>query len=134
MPFCTKCGFEYRTGIVRCPECSVPLVESRQRAEEQGPRTWPVPVPDEKMVVLREGIEPAEAEVMREVLEREGISASVRTSDPAAAYLARIIRPATRGGCTLMVAANQSERANRVLADAQSGTVEWPEGMEPEED
>ncbi len=128
MAYCPKCRSEYRRGIAQCRECGAPLVESLPPEREP----WQ-PSPETEGVALCRGVEPGEAEIIREVLEREGIDCVVRTHGPITARLVQLVDGATHDACTIIVARNRLEEAKRALAEARSARVEWPEGMEPEE-
>ncbi len=127
MPYCPKCRSEYRPGVARCGECGVPLVESLPPE----PEPWH-PTPETELVVLCRGIEPGEAEVMREVLAQAGIACSVRTFGPITGDLATVTDGVTHDWCTILVTRNRLQEAQRALEEARSARVEWPEGMEPE--
>ncbi len=128
MPYCPKCRSEYRSGVTRCWKCGEALVESLPHE----PRRWQ-PSPGTEEAVLCRGVEPGEAEVIREVLEREGIPCVASTFGPLTGRLAHIADGVTHDWCTILVARNRLEEAQRVLAEARSARVEWPAGMEPEE-
>jgi hypothetical protein len=126
MPFCPKCKSEYRPGVARCRDCGAALVEALP------PEPWQ-PTPETELAVLCRGVEPGEAEVMREVLAQAGIACSVRTFGPITGDLARVADGVTHDACTILVTRNRLKEAERVLEEARSARVEWPEGMEPSE-
>ncbi len=69
MPFCPECRTEYRRGIERCKDCDVGLVES---IDAKGTRV------DAPLVVLATFPNVAEARLVLELLEHNGIQAVLR--------------------------------------------------------
>jgi hypothetical protein len=67
------------------------------------------------------------------VLAQAGIACSVRTFGPITGDLARVADGVTHDACAILVTRNRLEEATRVLEEARSAQVEWPEGMEPAE-
>lgn len=78
MLFCPNCRTEYRQEFTRCSDCGAALVAELP--------AWPEmeqPVPELQLVKLTEFLTPTEAEMVKELLEEEGIPALVRgQSDP----------------------------------------------------
>lgn len=69
MPFCPQCRSEYKPGITRCDECNQELVETL--TEENMVHDTSAA----KMVELRSFANTAEAEMVQEVLEQNGVRA-----------------------------------------------------------
>lgn len=77
MPFCPRCRTEYRPGYTQCSDCGDWLVAVLPEA--------PVPEPDEeagqetlRLVKLAEFLTPVESEMLRELLQQNGIEVVVR--------------------------------------------------------
>jgi len=66
MPFCPECKFEYRTGIVRCPDCGTELVAALP--SESAP-----PASREREVLLCTVQGEIHAKLLRDRLQLEGI-------------------------------------------------------------
>lgn len=72
MAFCPDCEAEYRAGISRCPDCDVDLVERLT------PDTIVHDKSDRPFISFRSFNNSAEAEMVFELLERNGIRAFVK--------------------------------------------------------
>lgn len=112
MPFCPMCRSEYREGYTRCSDCDVDLVAA-----------LPVAAPDESagtpvnLVELAAFATDAEAEMFREILEKEGI-ASVLHGD---------FYPIVGGGgpsVSLLVDESDLTKAGKLLEDCFPDEVE----------
>ncbi|MEK6321786.1 MAG: DUF2007 domain-containing protein [Acidobacteriota bacterium] len=75
MAFCPNCEAEYRAEITVCPDCNVELVP------ELTPETKVHDTSDGEPVQLRSFSNSAEAEMVRETLEQNGIRAFVEGGD-----------------------------------------------------
>ena len=68
MPFCPGCKFEYRTGIVRCPDCGRELIAALPLPSESAP-----PTSREREVLLCTVRGDIHAKLLRDRLQLEGI-------------------------------------------------------------
>ena len=75
MAFCPNCEAEYKTGITVCPDCDIDLV-AKLTAENKVHDTS-----DGEPVQLQSFKTGAEAEMVRELLERNGIRSFVQGGD-----------------------------------------------------
>ena len=100
MPWCPKCGYEYKEGYTRCADCNVELVESLEKADKDEKENADAFLPDE----TAEGYENSEYEntvnkdmfletedyqdIISELKEAEKVSAKpfVKASDRAEEY------------------------------------------------
>ena len=129
MSYCPNCNFEYRAGITRCPDCGEALLDGTPPPPEQAP----LPSPDTESVRLCTVPDPSEAEIVTAALFEAGIPALVRRHGPLTGELATIADGATHDYAIILVPKNRFGEAKTVLAELQSGPVQWPEGMEPDE-
>lgn len=102
--FCPKCGYEYRAGITRCPDCDVELVERP-------------PVPPEnadveyvEYVELLETYNPADIALIKSILDGEGITYYFHGEH--FMYVRPLAEPAR-----LMVDTEEADRAEELLED-----------------
>jgi len=128
MPYCPKCRFEYRAGMTRCPECGQELVPGSPAASH--PQQ---PPPGTELVLLCPAADPTEAEIIRSALAEAGIPAAVRRHGPLTGELAAVADGATHDYALIFVTRNRLVEARQLLVALQTAPVEWPEGMEPEE-
>ncbi len=70
MPYCPTCRTEYQSGIKRCLDCGVELVDLPPAEDEQAPDTG--------LVLLAVFPNAAEARLIQELLENNGIEAVLR--------------------------------------------------------
>src|ERR1043165_2244389 len=75
MAFCPNCEAEYKTGITVCPDCNVNLVEKLTPENKVHDTSDGEPVP---LQSFKTG---AEAEMVRELLEQNGIRSFVEGGD-----------------------------------------------------
>ena len=75
MAFCPNCEAEYKTGITVCPDCDIELVA------ELTPENKVHDTSDGEPVQLQSFKTGAEAEMVRELLERNGIRSFVQGGD-----------------------------------------------------
>jgi uncharacterized Zn finger protein (UPF0148 family) len=77
MPYCPKCGFEYKAGIEKCPDCGATLVEKLPEEESaQGVDYVP----------LRSLPSRLYAEMLQEALKKEGIPSFIKSDDIAITF------------------------------------------------
>lgn len=126
MPWCPKCGAEYREGFARCSECDVELV---------GERPDHLPVDEDENRIgpdwVRAGTFSSyeEAEIAQGFLRSNGIDAQVqdpRTHDPELAVGAL-------DELNIMVAPADLAEARNLLERASRGEMELDEGETPGE-
>ncbi len=122
MPYCPRCKFEYRAGMSRCPECGEALREGS-----------PPEVQRAAMVRLRKVTDPSEADVIQAVLAESGIPAFVRRHGPITGELSRVTNGMTEDYAIVLVPEDRLAEAEGLLEEIESGEIEWPEGMEPDE-
>ena len=79
MPFCPKCSYEYVEGINECPDCQIELVEELPFEEK-------IIDPDVELVALPSLPGAVYAEMVKEALEKEGISCFLQSDVLASAY------------------------------------------------
>ena len=120
MPYCPECRSEYREGFTTCKECGVDLVASLP--PERRPE-------DEHLVELASFQTTAEAGMLQELLEKNGIASVFHgASDP-------ITAPAAAGSIELLVDEADLPRAEeicRAFFEAQAGS-EGDSGEDSEE-
>jgi hypothetical protein len=75
MAFCPDCEAEYRAGITECPDCGVSLVDKLTPENTVHDKS------DRAFIPLRSFKNSAEAEMVFELLERNGIRAFVKAGD-----------------------------------------------------
>jgi hypothetical protein len=78
--------------------------------------------------------DPAEAEVLKAALAQAGIRSVVQVHGPISVYLTRVADGVTHDYAIVYVTRNRLEEAQRVLAEIRTAPVQWPAGMEPEND
>jgi len=126
MPYCPQCGFEYEEGVSRCPDCNVELRPgSPPQPTRPGPETLPVrlcTVPDVSA-----------GEILRAVLSENGIPSVLQRHGPVTGELGRVTDGMTEDYAIIIVPANRLREAMDILEAIESGSLIWPDGMEPEE-
>ncbi len=80
MPFCPGCGYEYRKGIKKCPDCGLPLRDAPLLDEKNqlDANDW--------MVIYRVS-DIHQAEILRGLLESHGIRTAARDNMGSMRYL-----------------------------------------------
>jgi uncharacterized Zn finger protein (UPF0148 family) len=76
MPFCPKCGFEYKEGITKCPDCGAPLVDKLEEESPQGINYVPLRTLPSRMY----------AEMLQEALKKEKIPSIIKSDDIAITF------------------------------------------------
>ncbi|MGD0111967.1 MAG: hypothetical protein ABSD48_08870 [Armatimonadota bacterium] len=126
MPYCPQCGFEYEEGVSRCPDCTAALRPgSPPKPALPGPETRPVrlcTVPDVSA-----------GEILRAILTENGIPSVLQRHGPVTGELGRVTDGLTEDYAIIMVPANRLREAMDILAAIESGSLVWPDGMEPDE-
>ena len=121
MPFCPGCRTEYVTGVLRCSDCDLDLVDTLLQSEAE---------PDSKLVMLATFPNAAEASLVLELLENNGIEAVLRGDVDPLGNVVVAVAPA------LLVAEPDLSRAEEIyrayFAGDASDVAPAPEG-EPEE-
>lgn len=102
MPFCPRCGYEYRAGIDRCPDCREALVQSLPPEEE------PVEFTDYREVLST--YNPFDIAIVKSILDAEGIRYFFQGEQ--FLYVQPFALPAR-----LMVETGQAEEAMEILKD-----------------
>ncbi|HDQ44558.1 MAG TPA: DUF2007 domain-containing protein [bacterium] len=88
MPFCPECRYEYTAGSTRCPDCDTDLVEALPHDKPvSGLRFVPLPGLPGRVY----------AEMVREVLDQEGIPCYLRSDGLIDSYGISGTGPANRG-------------------------------------
>jgi hypothetical protein len=110
MPWCPKCGSEYREGFTRCSDCGGELTDTPPLADE-------VPEAGPPWVALAAFTTSEEAQLARGLLEAEGIPAEIvdQQAHPYP-YGAGVLEE-----ITLLVPPDRVAQAERVLDDADAG-------------
>ncbi len=125
MPYCPNCNFEYLPHIARCPDCGAPLLD--------GSSAEPAHPPNIPLVRLCTLHDPSEAEIVTAALSEAGIRTLIRRQGPITGELGRVTDGITDDYAIILVPEDKLPDAQRLLAELQSGPIQWPEGMEPDE-
>lgn len=131
MPWCPKCGAEYRDGFTRCASCDVPLVDrltdeqSKQANKSEAEREC------DKMVLPEGMSSPIAVYTAKNRLEAESIEEMLRDNDipvfdrPAAFRQIQSYSGAdARFGVELVVDASQTSRARQLIEQMQAALAE----------
>ncbi|MGH2808527.1 MAG: DUF2007 domain-containing protein [Actinomycetota bacterium] len=122
MPYCPQCGTEYRDGFTRCHDCDVELQAGpppedfvpTEVAKPFDPRDVP-----ELVTVFTAG--PMEAEIVRSLLESNGIPALVRQPGASGAYPVSV---GMMGAGEVMVPIDRRDEALETIRSADLPTRE----------
>ncbi|UCC67475.1 MAG: DUF2007 domain-containing protein [Armatimonadota bacterium] len=126
MPYCPACKSEYHPGVGRCPDCDRPLLNG---SPPEPPA--PPPLPHAPRGIL---YDPAEAEIVGAALSEAGIPTFIRRQGPITGELGRVTDGITDDYAVILVREDRLPEAKRILDDIQSGPIEWPPGMEPDDE
>jgi hypothetical protein len=126
MPFCPNCKYEYVEGASTCSGCGARLATGSLPQEDK-------PVPGVEYVRLTKLPDPAAALVFRATLAEAGIPAIIQTYGAISGELAGVARSVTDDYALVLVPEDCLADAQRIVQAMESGQVEWPEGMEPED-
>lgn len=107
MPFCPNCRYEYEEGVRECADCGVPLVD--QLPEEPEPA-------EEELVELHTLPGTVYAEMVKEVLEKEGIGCVIKPSTLSGGLLVNAVG-AAGSECRIFVPAGKRKRAEKILTE-----------------
>ncbi len=128
MPWCPRCGVEYREGFDRCSECGVELVAAPPPSgvEDPGDSEGDAAPPS---VWLTAGVftTPEEAEIARGYLHAAGIAAEIIDKE-------MHVQPygmSLLGEVFLRVPPSELGRAKRLLADVERGHAVLPDENDP---
>jgi hypothetical protein len=119
MAFCPSCKAEYRSGFERCADCSVALVDSLPEPEKGDPTPM-------ELAELATFPNPAEAAMIRELLEENGITTVLRDD-----FFGYGGAAATQ---TLLVNVIELPAAEKVYEEYFAGEAEELPAEEPDED
>lgn len=111
MPWCPKCGTEYREGYTACADCHVPLVAERPAQFPAQPGALAA-ITDP--VAVYETGDSAAAEMICEMLRNADIAAATRDSDPLGA-VAKLYTGSSFMGVHIVVDRSQAAQAQEVL-------------------
>lgn len=75
--------------------------------------------------------DPSEADILKAALSQAGIPAFIRRHGPITGELGRVTDGITDDYAILLVPQEKLPDAQRLLADLQSGPIQWPPGMDP---
>ncbi|MBZ5588288.1 MAG: DUF2007 domain-containing protein [Acidobacteriia bacterium] len=124
MPWCPKCGEEYREGFTRCSECGVALVAvppaKSEALAEPGP-AW---------VEVASYTTAEEARLAQGLLEEQGIAAEVVDKHVVLNPFPQV----DEAEVLLLVAPEDAERADAVLAQAEAGDDTLSEDVDADAD
>lgn len=102
MPFCPQCQYEYEAGTNICPDCGAELVESLPEVEiKKSPVKW---------VKLRSLPGRIYAEMVKEVLDREGIPSRIIGG----VFDSQLVHGTEGTLATIFVPQEYSERSQRI--------------------
>ena len=107
MPFCPNCRYEYEAGILKCPDCSVKLVDELPEV---------LAATEEEYVELHTLPGKVYAEMVKEALEKEGIGCIIKTDVLASGLLAGGAN-AAGSECRILVLKHHQKRAAKILND-----------------
>jgi len=122
MPFCPGCKFEYRTGMVRCPDCGRELVAALP-SESAGPASG------EREVLLCTVQGEIHAKLLRDRLQLEGVPSRAQLAGvlDSPYYLAAMPAPVSSSADVVIriyVRKTDLGRARRVYDDFERGAQE----------
>ncbi len=120
MPWCPDCGAEYREGFRQCSECGVPLVDAPPAAQQ------PPAEPGPAWVDIASYATAEEAQLARGLLEEQGIAAEVVDRHVVMNPFPQV----DEAEVLLLVAPEDAERADVVLAQAEAGEDALPDDSE----
>ena len=103
--FCPQCRAEYMAGIYLCPDCQVPLTAALLEEDEDAP--------DDPVVMAAEVFNPAEAEIVRSLLEAHGIPCILKAENPYAVDATYTVGPLARR--RILVRSSDLQRAREIL-------------------
>lgn len=131
MPWCPKCGAEYREGFTECAECHIALTNIEPHPEEQQPEPEELmPEGFENPITIYTAASKADADMICEALREEGITAATRMA--AFSQLNRVYGGGSaRYGLQIVVEAGQTAAARAVIErfvnDLKDSTVDEDE-------
>jgi predicted nucleic acid-binding Zn-ribbon protein len=108
--FCPNCGYEYGKDIKVCPDCGSKLVDKLPE-EDQG-------TPEMETAELTEVENDMDADVIRGMLEEEGISSFLRTN---VLPHSMVVLGTKKKYGTIIVNKEDLEKAKEVLEDYKKG-------------
>ena len=102
---CPRCRGPYPVGIFLCPDCRVPLRAALVEEDDA--------VADDPVVTATEVFNPAEAEIVRSLLQAHGIPCILKAENPYAVDASYTVGPLARR--RILVRASDLERARELL-------------------
>jgi hypothetical protein len=122
VPWCPKCGVEYREGFSRCSDCGVGLVDTPP------PRPGQPVEPGPEWVEIASYRTGEEARLAQGLLHEQGIPAEVLDKHVVLNPFPQV----DEAEVLLLVPPDEADRADEVLARAEAGEDKLPEDAEPE--
>ena len=123
MPWCPKCGTEYREGFTECKDCHVALTEEKtaiQAEPETESETTYVGL--QKPIAVYTAPTTSEAEMIVEALKRNGIDAMTRKA--AFEEMRAYTGDSERYGVVVMVDAGETAQARQVIETFRADLAE----------
>lgn len=116
MPWCPKCGAEYREGFTECAECHVALTNIEPRLEDKEPEPQEELMPEgfENPIAIYTASSKEDADMLCEALREENITAATRMA--VFSQLNRVYGGGSaRYGVQIIVEASQTAAARAVI-------------------
>ena len=133
MPWCPKCGAEYRDGFTRCASCDVPLVDRLTDEQSKEANKSETERECDKMVLPEGMSSPIAVYTAKNRLEAESIEEMLRDNDipvcdrPAAFRQIQSYSGAdARFGVEIVVDASQTARARALIDEMNHSFAEAP--------
>lgn len=122
MPWCPRCGVEYREGFSHCSDCGVTLVSTPPKEVERPTG------PGGEWVEIASYRTAEEARLAQGLLQEQGIPAEVVDKHVVLNPFPQV----DEAQVLLLVPPEEADRADEVLARAEAGEDLLPEDVEPE--
>ena len=113
MPWCPKCGAEYKEGIKSCSTCNLPLRVAPMLDET-------TTHDEDDLVTLRTVDDKSQAEIIKGLLETNGIRVMLRDSE---STLRGLYPSMVTGNVDILVFKGQREKADKLISEK----LEWSE-------